>query len=55
LVTLIDAYFAALAGNVTLGGTLLQPTVVRVEPGVFQHGTTAYFGCAFRHTWVVKV
>lgn len=55
LVTFMDAYFAALAADVTLGGALLEPASVRVEPGVFPIGSTEYYGCAFRHTWLMKV
>lgn len=54
LVALIDAYFAVLSASVTLNGTLLYPPKVRVECDVFKHGTTDYFGCAFRHEWVVR-
>jgi hypothetical protein len=54
LVDLIDAYFAALGEVVTLNGMLMQPPVVRVEAGIFQHGSTEYYGCAFRHTWLVR-
>jgi hypothetical protein len=55
LVTLIDSYFAALAANVTLSNALLEPASVKVEPGAFSHGDTAYHGCAFRHTWLIQV
>lgn len=55
LADLIDAYFAALALNPTLGGALLEPAQVRVEPGTFTRGGTTYHGCAFRHLWVVQV
>jgi len=55
LIDLIDAYFAALAANVTLSGALLEPTRVKVEPGIFTHGSVAYHGCAFRHTWLMQV
>lgn len=54
LVDLIDSYFAVLGANVLLTDKLLQPPQVRVEPGVFKHSTTEYFGCAFRHLWVVR-
>ncbi len=54
LVDLIDAYFAALSATVTLNGALLDPPRVRVEPGKFRHGTTEYYGCAFRHLWTVR-
>jgi hypothetical protein len=55
LITLIDAYFAALGADVTLGGTLLEPAHVRVEPRLFNYGHAAYVGCAFRHTWQIQV
>jgi hypothetical protein len=54
LVDLIDAYFAALSAAPTLNGHLLEPALVRVEPGVFPYGGVDYFGCAFRHRWVVQ-
>lgn len=55
LIDLIDAYFSALAADVTLGGSLLEPTRVRVEPGEFTYGHAAYYGCAFRHTWLIQI
>jgi hypothetical protein len=55
LIDLIDAYFDTLGADVTLGGTLLEPAQVRVEPGVFQHGESRYQGCAFRHSWLLAV
>lgn len=55
LIDLIDDYFTALGDDVTLGGALLQPAQVRVEPGMFPHGDTDYHGCAFRHTWLMEV
>ena len=55
LVALIDAYFSALAVAVTLGGRLVEPAHVRVDPGTFTHNDVAYIGCAFRHTWVVQI
>lgn len=55
LIDLIDNYFTALAVSVTLGGRLLEPAQVQVEPGVFTYGGVAYVGCAFRHTWLVDV
>lgn len=55
LITLIDAYFTALGADVTLGGALLEPAQVKVEPGVFPYGHASFYGCAFRHTWVIQV
>ncbi len=51
LVTLIDSYTAALAADVTLGGALLAPAQVTVEPGIFPYGEREFYGCAFRHLW----
>ncbi len=55
LIDLIDAYFDSLGADVTLGGTLLEPARVRVEPGIFSYGGTPYHGCAFRHSWLLAV
>ena len=55
LIDLIDAYFAALAEDVTLGGVLLEPAKVTVEPGVFTHGDAVFHGCALRHLWIIKL
>jgi hypothetical protein len=55
LVTYMDAYFAALGANPTLGGLLLEPPSVRVEPGSFALNGVEYYGCAFRHRWLLSV
>ena len=55
LIDLIDNYFSALAAAVTLGGQLLEPAQVRVEPGLFAYGGVEYVGCAFRHVWILSV
>ena len=55
LIDLIDNYFSALAATITLGGQLLEPAQVRIDPGVYTYGGVVYIGCAFRHTWVVAV
>ncbi len=55
LVNHIDAYTAALSADALLGGTLLEPARVRVEPGVYTFGLVSYYGCAFRHTWLIQV
>jgi hypothetical protein len=54
LVSIIDAYFTALGANPLLGATLLQPARVRVEPGVYTLNGQEYYGCAFRHTWLIQ-
>jgi hypothetical protein len=55
LIVLIDAYFSALGADVTLGGLLLEPARVRVEPDVFPYGHTTWQGVAFNHIWVIQV
>lgn len=55
LVAVIDAYLATLAADAMLGGTLALPAQVRVETGVYTLDDVAYVGCAFRHTWTVRV
>lgn len=55
LITTIDNYFAAFASDVLLGDTLLEPAQIRVEPGVYTLGNTEYYGCAFRHSWLVAI
>jgi len=53
-VNLIDNYIAALAADVTLGESLLAPARVSVEPGIFTYGEREFYGCAFRHTWLLE-
>lgn len=53
LVDMIDAYTAAIAKDVTLGDTLLAPARLGVEPGLFPYGEGEFYGCAFRHTWLL--
>ena len=55
LVDLIDSYTAALSADVTLGDQLLAPARVGVEPGVFPYGEREFYGCAFRHTWLLEI
>jgi hypothetical protein len=54
VVDLIDAYIAALAPNLTLGGELLEPARITVEPAIIPYGGISYHGCTFRHTWVIE-
>ncbi|MDE2748344.1 MAG: hypothetical protein OXI34_05230 [Chloroflexota bacterium] len=54
LVDLMDSYTAALAADVTLGDQLLAPARVGVEPGLFPYGEREFYGCAFRHTWMLE-
>jgi len=55
LIDRIDAYFTALGADVTLGGNLLQPAQVRVEPRLLKYGHAVYVACLFRHTWQLQV
>ena len=54
LVTLIDNYINALAGDVTLGGALRLPAEIAAEPGVYEYGEREFYGCAFRHRWTLE-
>ena len=54
LVSVIDAYFAALCADPVLNDTLMQPARVRVEPGIYTLSGQDYYGCAFRHTWTIQ-
>jgi hypothetical protein len=50
----VDAYLTALAADVTLGDSLLEPARVRVQPGQFEYGGVSYHGCAFQHEWIIQ-
>ncbi len=54
LIDLIDSYTAAVSADVTLGDTLLTPARVSVEPGIYTYGERDYYGCAFRHSWLLE-
>lgn len=54
LVDLIDGYTAALSADLTLGDQLLAPARVGVEPGIYPYGESEFYGCAFRHTWLLE-
>lgn len=55
LIALIDSYMAAIGADVTLGGVLLEPTRVGVEPGIFPFDRRGFYGCAFRHAWRMEI
>lgn len=55
LVDLIDNYLAAMSADVLLDGNLLEPAQVRVDSDVFDYGGVNYVGCAFRHSWVMRL
>ena len=54
LVDLIDSYTAVVSADVTLGDTLLAPARVSVEPGIYHFGERDFYGCAFRHSWLLE-
>ena len=54
LAELLDAYFAALAADPTLGGALAAPAQVSVEPGLFDYADLHCTGAALRHRWRIK-
>lgn len=53
IVDLIDAYTAALAADLTLGGALARPAHITLAPDTFAYAGIAYYGCLFRHTWAL--
>jgi hypothetical protein len=55
LVDWIDAYLDALAADVTLNGELLQAAQVQIETGIFILAQRRYYGCAFRHRWMLAI
>ena len=55
LIDHIDAYLLAMSADVTLGGVLVEPARVGVEPGEVRYGGGEYHGCAFRHRWTLEV
>jgi len=55
LVSLIDNYVAAIAADLTLDEALLAPARVAVEAGVFAYAESDFYGCAFRHTWMMEI
>lgn len=55
LITTIDAYFDALKDDVRLNDTLLEPTQVDVDPGIYTYGEARYIGCALRHLWHIQL
>jgi hypothetical protein len=52
---LIDAYFAALRADLTLGGALSKPPRVQVDAGSTLWEGGRYFGVAFRHLWTLRL
>ncbi len=55
LIDLIDNYSAVIAADITLGNSLSLPARVSIEPGSFRYGDREYYGCAFRHTWLLAI
>jgi len=54
IVDLIEAYTAALAADLTLGGALARPAHITLAPDTFTYGGIAYHRCLFRHTWGLR-
>jgi len=46
---------AAIAADLTLDEALLAPARVAVEAGVFAYAESDFYGCAFRHTWMMDI
>jgi len=55
LITLIDNTMSAIADDPTLSDALIEPTHVTVEPGIFTVGGREFYGCAFRHSWMMAL
>ncbi|HEX3049448.1 MAG TPA: hypothetical protein VHP83_02255 [Aggregatilineaceae bacterium] len=55
LVSLIDAYVAALAGDPTLGGALALVLMFTIRAGVVRYSGVEYHGAVFTHTWVMNL
>jgi hypothetical protein len=51
----IDSYMLALAADITLSNSIEEAAEVGFELGVYQLGQSQYYGCAFRHIWVIGV
>lgn len=54
LIELIDSYTAVFAADATLGDALLAPARMSIEPGAFSYGDREFYGCAFRHSWLLE-
>lgn len=55
LIDCIDNYMQALAADLLLGDSLEEAAQVRIELGIYRLGNTEYYGCAFRHRWLIGV
>lgn len=55
LIQHIDAYIATLSAHLMLGGTLASPLQFSIQPNTYDYGGIRYVGCAFQHTWHVRV
>jgi hypothetical protein len=55
LIAGMEAYLAALKASPTLGGALLEPAHVKLEPKLVMWAGVSYYGCTFRHTWRVAL
>jgi len=55
LIASVDDVLSAYAADPLLGDALAEPTQVRVELGQFRWSTSEYYGCAFRHVWLLRL
>lgn len=54
MISLIDTYTGTIAADLTLSGMLLAPARVSVDSGIFKFDGHEFYGCAFRHTWLME-
>lgn len=55
LVAYVDAVLAAYAINPLLNDTLAEPLRACAEVGVYHWGADSFYGCAFRHHWLLRM
>ena len=55
LIEHIDAYITTLSAHLTLGESLASPLQFSIQPNTYDYGGIRYIGCAFQHTWRVRV
>lgn len=55
LVVYVDAVLAAYAADPLLDDALAEPLRAHAELGVYRWGTDPFYGCAFRHRWLLRI
>ncbi len=55
LIAAVDAVLAAYAADPLLGDALAEPMRVRAALGVYPWGVSRFYGCAFRHQWLLRL